>query len=213
MSAYFKDLPWKFDFSSVHNKVEEIANQRTIQGSAANPWCIVPAACITDSYPFSKIESEANKQGFSITHTIYRKQLKDGFTVIHTDSYNTGDGSLVTVPFSLNIPLENSAGATTRWYNFNDHPTLKGQETRFPVLDFKKFQSLTASDATNFLKYCIAEYTMKSPVIINTAIPHNVDSRNLVSNRSILSIWFVKKGTRTLATWDESKFLENITVD
>jgi hypothetical protein len=213
MGLYFNDLPWSFDFSSVHNKVEAIAANQSNQGSASNLWNRIPYHHLVDIYPFSKIQQEANQHGFSITNTIYRKQLNEGFSIIHTDSYNVGEDTPVTVPFSLNIPLENSSGAVTRWYNFNDHPTLRSEETRLPILDCKKLQSFAPSDATNFLKYCVAEYTMTSPVIINTAIPHNVDSRHLTGNRAILSIWFEQTSTQKLATWDQSKFLENITVD
>jgi hypothetical protein len=212
MGLYFNELPWSFDFSSVYNIVDEIAAKQSIQDLAAKLWCIIPYDQLANIYPFSKIQQEANRCGFSIINTIYRKQLNRGFSIIHTDSY-VGEGNPVTVPFSLNIPLENSSGAVTRWYNFDNHPTLNSEATRFSILDSKKFQSFTPSDATNFLKYCVAEYIMNSPVAINTAIPHNVDFRSLLGNRSILSIWFVQSGTHNLATWEQAKFLKNITVD
>ncbi len=215
MGAYFNDLPWSFDFSSVHNKIEEIAVSQQIQGSQFNTWCIIPCNLIVKEQPFSKIENAANQYGFSIRQVIYRRQLARSFGIIHTDSFNTGETTPVPVPFSLNIPLENSSGAVTRWYDFSTNPELKDEDTRISILNYEKFQSPTSTHpkVNEFLKYCVAEYTMNSPVVINTTIPHNVDARELIGDRSILSLWFAQIGTRKLVTWDQSKFLEKIIVD
>jgi hypothetical protein len=214
MTAYFKELPWGFDFSKVHDRIKEISNDQTHHGTDASEFWHIPTERIVQEYPFSKIETLANAHGFSIVQAIYRRQFKDHFSIIHTDSFKLmPNADLVTVPFSLNIPLENTTSAITRWYDFSNNPTLKNEDTKFPRINHKKFTSPTPTHAENFLKYCVAEYTMNKPVIINTSITHNVDARTLDGSRTILSLWFIHVRTEELVTWEQSSFLENITID
>jgi hypothetical protein len=214
MTSYFKQLDWNFSFSLLHNKIKEIASDQIHHVTKISEFCNVPVSRLIQEDPFSKIETFANKHGFSIIKAIYRRQFRNYFCIIHTDSFNlNSNAEPATVPFSLNIPLENASSAITRWYNFSTHPELKDENTKFGLIDHKKFTSPTAKHRDKFLKYCIADYTMNSPVIINTSVPHNTDARSIVGDRTILSLWFINRMTNELVTWDQAKFLENIIID
>lgn len=216
MSVYFKELLWQYNFSLVVDTVVELSQAQIHHGNHASIYCKIPVDKLIAYHPFSKIQAAAMQHGFSIINAIYRKQFGQDkqFGIIHTDCYKLSSvDEPVTVPFSLNIPLKDTDSATTRWYDFSNNPALKNEETRFPLLDHKKFSAQPPNSINDFLKYCVAAYTMTGPVIINTAIPHNVDALALSTSREILSLWFIDTTTNTMATWEQSKFLETITVD
>lgn len=213
---YFKELSWKFDFSLSINQVTELIRDNLTHSNHSSMYCKIPVEQLITQYPFSKIQAVAEQNELSIISSIYRKQLGQSkqFSIIHTDSYKLLPvDDPVVVPFSLNIPLKDTSTATTRWYDFSNNLELKDEDTRFPILDHKKFTASTLDQIDEFLKYCVAAYTMTGPVIINTAVPHNVDAPALSTSREILSIWFLDVTTQKLATWEQSKFLETIIFD
>lgn len=214
MSNYFKKLNWNFSFPSLHDKIKEISRGQFHTYSNVSNFFSVPVKRLVLEYPFNIIESVAKQHNLSIANAIYRTQFSQGFSIIHTDSFRYLPGDIpVTVAFSLNLPLENTTGATSRWYDFSNHPELTNEDAKFDSVNLKKFKTYNQTKIEEFLNYCVASLTMDGPVVFNTAVPHNVDGRAITDTRTILSVWFIDKQTNTPATWEQSKFLEEIIID
>jgi hypothetical protein len=203
-NRFIKELDWEYNFTAELPHLLAIANQTPQWHSSENDneqFCKITANNLLKIDIFKKINNQLIKNKIWIDIGILRKIKPFAISAIHTDW-----PGLYT---ALNIPLLNSKSAITSWYNFDNDLELKSLESVASKLPADSPFRLT-KDKDQFLKFKIFEFTMSTPVLFNTSIPHNVQSIDNVE-RIILSLQFRKNAAQHL-NWDDNILFDNISI-
>jgi hypothetical protein len=132
---------------------------------------------------------------------------------IHIDS----SAGKHVIDFGFNIPIDNGAGMTTRWYDLSniDAPldTINWTANRL-----QKGYHQTANESKWFrdnadwlvTERCIDSMLLDGTYLFYSGEPHNVDGRHSTKARSMLSIRWANLETNHLMTWADRGVFEKL---
>jgi len=210
MNNFVKILDWSYDFGILLPDLLDIVKEKELWAKTNNSFCIVEKRELVSFEIFKKIESSLNDCNIQIIRGVLRQSFPKRFTEIHTDSVRVESVTdLLDLGVALNIPLKNANTALTHWYDFSENKEINIYNIKISD-NFTKLSSLFSIDY--LLKHKVFTFTMNGPVVINTSIPHNVDTRHSGNNRFILSLQLMPADKPQMLTWEKANAIASITL-
>lgn len=172
--------------------------------TSAGSWILVPQDFLLSILEFQKFFDRLKLANLAVKNSILRKTNPNKFSGIHIDDIESPAQGRVPCSLSLNLALENETSAITRWYDFSSHPTFSNHVFEYNKQDPNSpFKKIYDNNINEFLKYCVGSTVMSNNIMINTSVPHNVDTRNSTVPRYILSMRFLDLETNEILSWQQ----------
>lgn len=195
---YYEKIKWNTNFKNYFSSLKPFIRDKG--------WTVIPQEHLLSISSFEKLSTTFTKHNLSIKNAILRKVIPGQFTGIHVDDIEYNNSGRIPKEVSLNIALHNETSAITRWYDFGSHAKFSNLDflfsnikSDFPLLHFSEVS------ITECLSYCIEETIMSEVMLINTSVPHNVDTRQFTDDRWILSIGIIDIENNEPLRWKNRK--------